>query len=132
MGYLVYQEQILDFLHQFCGFTKGRADIVRRGFAKKTGTEQFIPEIKEGFIKTMTEKYNTTNKEAEKLIVDFLKVIEDASSYLFSFNHSLPYSYIGYICGYLRYYYPLEFLTVSLNNNSDDLEKTMEIISYAK
>ena len=34
MGYLVYQEQILDFLHQFCGFTKGRADIVRRGFAK--------------------------------------------------------------------------------------------------
>ena len=132
MGYLVYQEQILDFLHQFCGFTKGRADIVRRGFAKKTGTEQFIPEIKEGFIKTMTEKYNATNKEAEKLIVDFLKVIEDASSYLFSFNHSLPYSYIGYICGYLRYYYPLEFLTVALNINSDDLEKTTEIMEYAK
>lgn len=35
LGYLIYQEQILDFLHQFCGFTKGKADIIRRGFAKK-------------------------------------------------------------------------------------------------
>ena len=43
LGYLVYQEQIIEFLNKFCGFTMGEADIVRRGFAKKTGTEQFIP-----------------------------------------------------------------------------------------
>ena len=34
-GYLVFQEQIIAFLHQYCGFTMGEADIVRRGFAKK-------------------------------------------------------------------------------------------------
>ena len=33
-GFLVYQEQILDFLHLFCGYTMGQADTVRRGFAK--------------------------------------------------------------------------------------------------
>ena len=33
LGYLVYQEQIIEFLHKFCGFTMGEADIVRRGFA---------------------------------------------------------------------------------------------------
>ena len=33
-GFLVYQEQILDFLHLFCGYTMGQADMVRRGFAK--------------------------------------------------------------------------------------------------
>lgn len=34
LGYLVYQEQIIDFLHKFCGYTMGQADIVRRHFAK--------------------------------------------------------------------------------------------------
>ena len=63
-GFLVYQCQILDFLHQFCGYTMGEADVVRRGFAKKTGTEQFIPKIKEGFIKTMKDKYNVDREEA--------------------------------------------------------------------
>lgn len=135
LGYCVYQEQIINFLNQFCGFTMGEGDVVRKGFAKKLGTEQFIPRIKSGFIQTMKEKYNVTEEESERLIVSFLKVIEDASSYLFSLNHSLPYSYIGYACGYLRYYHPLEFITCALNNvmykNTDTVdEKTEKIINY--
>lgn len=132
LGYLVYQEQILSFLHEFCGYTMGEADVVRRGFAKKTGTEQYIPRIKEGFIKTMKEKYSTNEKESEKIVESFIQVIQDASSYLFSLNHSLPYSYIGYICGYLRYYYPLEFFTVFLNINKDNAEKTNKALAYMK
>ena len=131
LGFLVYQEQILDFLHLFCGYTMGEADVVRRGFAKKTGTEEHIPRIKEGFIKTMKEKYDVSQEESEKIIVDFLQVISDASSYLFSLNHSQSYSYIGYICGWLRYYYPLEFLSVALNIYADDIDKTKKIIDYA-
>ena len=131
MGYLVYQEQIISFLNQFCGYTMGEADVIRRGFAKKTGTEKFIPDIKKGFIKTMKDKYNVDQEESEELVVNFIQVIEDASSYLFSLNHSEPYSYIGYICGYLRYYYPLEFLTVALNINKDNLEKTSKVSEYA-
>lgn len=132
LGYLVYQEQILSFLHEFCGYTMGEADIVRRGFAKKAGTEQFIPNIKSGFIKTMKEKYDVDASESEQIVESFITVIEDASAYLFSLNHSLPYSYIGYICGYLRYYYPLEFITTTLNINKDDAEKTSKTIEYAK
>jgi DNA polymerase-3 subunit alpha len=79
LGYLTYQEQIIDFLYIFCGFTKSKADIVRRGFAKKTGTEQFLPEIKSGFIKTMNENYGEDTAKYEHLIEAFLKIIEDAS-----------------------------------------------------
>ena len=43
-----------------------------------------------------------------------------------------PYSYIGYMCAYLRYYYPLEFITVLLNINKDNLDKTSEIIEFAQ
>lgn len=131
-GFLVYQEQIIAFLNQFCDYTMGEADLVRRGFAKKTGTEQHIPRIKEGFIKTMKEKYGVDEEKSETIVKDFLQVIEDASSYLFSLNHSLPYSYIGYICGYLRHYYPLEFFTVFLNINKDNIEKTSKALEYMK
>lgn len=131
-GYLVFQEQIISFLNQYCGFTMGEADVVRRGFAKKTGTEQYMPRIKKGFIDTMTTKYGSTVEKAEQDIIAFVQVIEDASNYLFSLNHSQPYSYEGYVSGWLRYYYPLEFLTVALNINRDKEEKTRGLISYVK
>lgn len=132
LGYLVYQEQIIEFLNKFCGFSMGEADVVRRGFAKKTGTEQYIPKIKDGFIKTMTKLYNTPIEKSEEIIESFLKVIEDASLYLFSLNHSHPYSMIGFACGYLRKYYTIEYLTVLLNINENNKDKTTKIIDYAK
>lgn len=145
LGYLVYQEQIIEFLHRFCGFTMGEADVVRRHFAKKTGTENDIPIIKDGgyltddkkhyikgFIQTMYDEYNVKKEDAELLIVNFLQVIIDASSYLFSKNHSDPYSHLGFACGYLRYYYPLEFLTAAMNIYKEDSAKSIKIKEYAK
>lgn len=148
LGYLVYQEQIIQFLHQFCGFTMGEADVVRRHFSKKTGTEKDIPVIKNGgylldekgdkisdhhiagFVNTMKNKYNVDNEEAENLIVNFLQVIIDASNYLFSQNHADPYSFLGFACGYLRHYYPLETLTEALNVYAEDADKTYKIKEY--
>ena len=130
-GYLVFQCQIINFLHEFCGYTMGEADIVRRHFAKKTGTEKDIPQIQEGFAKTMKEKYNMKESESGEVIKAFIKVIEDASNYLFSLNHSQPYSYEGYAAGWLRYYYPLEFLTTGFNIWTDDNKKTTALTKYA-
>lgn len=149
LGYLVYQEQIIDFLHKFCGFTMGQADIIRRGFAKKTGTEKYIPIIKDGgymedihgnkdnryvpgYIQVAQEKYGMTKERAEKSIEYFLRVIEDASSYLFSKNHSVPYSMIGLYIGYLRYYYPLQLLTAALNVYKKNDAKMQEIKDYVR
>ena len=43
---------------------------------------------------------------------------------MFGKNHSQAYSMIGYMCGYYRYYNPLEFSTAYLNNasNEDDIK----------
>lgn len=149
LGYLVYQEQIIDFLHDFCGFTMGQADIVRRHFAKKTGTEADIPIIENGgymvdihgnkdtryisgFIKIAQEKYGMTENEAREAIKSFLVVIEDASNYLFSRNHSVPYSMIGFFIGWLRYYHKIELLTSALNVYVDNSEKMGNIKEYIK
>ena len=147
LGFLVYQEQIIEFLHRFCGFTMGEADIVRRHFSKKTGTETDIPIIKDGgymtnidgkksehyikgFIKTMKDDYDVEQEDAEQIIESFLQVIIDASNYLFSKNHADPYSFLGFACGYLRHYYPLETLTTALNIYAADDEKSLKIKEY--
>lgn len=149
LGFLVYQEQIIDFLFEFCGFTMGQSDTVRRHFAKKTGTEADIPIIEnggymidskgnkderyiKGFTQTVKEKYNIPENEAKEIIKYFLKVIEDASDYLFSRNHAIPYSMIGYFIGWLRYYYTLELLTAALIVYVDNSEKMASIKEYVK
>lgn len=130
-GYLVFQCQIIQFLHEYCGYTMGEADVVRRHFAKKIGTDKDIPQIKAGFAKTMSERYNMSQEESDAVIADFIQVVIDASNYLFSLNHSQPYSYEGYVSGWLRYHYPLQFLTVALNINQSNGEKTDALTAYA-
>lgn len=130
-GQLVFQETIMKFLNQFCGYSMGQADVVRRKFSKKLGTEDEIPAIKKAFIETMQDKYGTSQKEAEDLIDRFLTVIEDASDYLFSLLHALPYTMITYATLYLRYYHKLEFLTALLNSEKSNKEETKRIVDYA-
>lgn len=132
LGQLLFQEDIMQFLVKFCEHTNAEADLVRRGIAKKGGTEKFLPIIEERFIHHMTTVYGETEERAREIVKPLLKVIDDAKDYGFSLNHSQPYSYIGYIGAYLRYYYPLEFLTVLLNIHKDDIEKTAEITEYAR
>lgn len=132
LGYLIFQEQIMKFLTDFCDHTGAESDTVRRGLAKKEGTEQYLPKIHDGFISYMGEKYDESAEHSEEILQSFLQVINDASRYGFSTNHSQPYSYIGYIGAYLRYHYPLEFMTTILNIQDDDKDKTTKIVNYAK
>lgn len=116
---------------------------------KKTGTEKYIPIIEDGgymedikgnrddryikgFVQTVKEKYNIEESEAREILKDFIQVIIDASDYLFSKNHSDPYSMIGFFIGWLRYYYTLELLTSALNVYVDNSEKMSEIKEYIK
>lgn len=130
-GRIAMQETIMQFLVKFCGYSAVESDNVRRGIAKKKGTEKLLPEIEERFVKYCSREYDMTEEECRNIIKPFLQVILDASAYAFSWNHSDSYSLIGYICGYLRYYYPLEFLTAALNIFGDDQDKTSEIVKYA-
>lgn len=131
-GRIAMQETIMQFLVKFCGYSNAESDNVRRGIAKKKGTEKLIPEIKERFISYTSEHYGLPVEKCEEVIGPFIQVILDASDYAFSWNHSDSYSAIGYICGYLRYYHPLEFLTAALNIFGDNLDKTADITKYAR
>lgn len=132
LGRITMQEDIMRFLVKFCGYSQAESDTVRRGIAKKKGTEQLLPEIERRFVEYVNAEFGVDKVKAQEVIKPFIQTILDASSYAFSWNHSDAYSCIGYISGYLRYYYPLEFLTASFNTFSDKLDKTQKVTDYAK
>jgi DNA polymerase III alpha subunit/intein/homing endonuclease len=105
--------------------------IVHNCIAKKVGTEEVLPDIKKRFVSNMKDKFNMEESKSEEIVSSFLTVIDNASSYGFSVNHSQAYSYIGYVNAYLRYYYPLEYLTTLLNIKDDNIDKTGQISNYA-
>lgn len=130
LGYCLVQEQIMMFLCKFCGYSMAESDLVRRAIAKKGGTEQYIEEITQRFIQYTNKNFNLSKEKAEEIIIPFTKVIIDAQRYGFSENHNFPYSTTSYVSGYLRYYYPLEYLTSAFNMWSGDEEKTIRISNY--
>lgn len=134
LGNIVYQEQLIQFLVEFCGYTPGAADLVRRGVAKKSKVimDNEVPKIKPAFIKTMVEKYGDSQEHAENIADSFIQVFMDAVNYGFSVNHSMAYSYIGYISTWLRYYYPLEWCTAAFEVWKGKQEKINRVSQFAK
>ena len=122
LGYLIYQEDTIKFLQQICGLSGSEADNVRRaiGRKQKDRLETALPDILEGYCSKSSQPRNIAEEEAK----EFLQIIEDSASYQFGYNHSIGYCMIGYLCAYLRYYYPAEFITAYLNNanNEDDIK----------
>ena len=117
-GFLVYQEDVIAFLQQICGLSGGDADNVRRAIGRKQADrlEAALPAIFDGYC----AKSDKPREEAEEEARTFLKIIEDSSSYMFGYNHATGYSMVTYLCAYMRYYHPMEFISAYLNNAKTD------------
>lgn len=127
-GWLIYQEDTIAFLQQICGFSGSDADNVRRAIGRKKVDElnAALPKILDGYCSKSDKPKEIAEEEARQ----FLKVIEDASSYQFGYNHSIAYSIMSYLCGYYRHYYPIEYCTSFLNcaKNDEDIYNGTELI----
>lgn len=132
-GYLVYQEQMSEFLMEFAGFSGAEADWVRRGVARKIPEiiDEVVPNIATRFVETMVEKHGDTREHAEEVAGGFMQVFMDSSDYGFNKSHSIAYSQIGYMSGWLRYYYPLEFVASALEI-WEKTDKELEFLKYAE
>lgn len=109
-GTITYQEQTMALVQAVAGFTLAKADIVRRGIAKpKPGKFELL---REDFVNGCI-KNGQTKKWAENLF----EIIKQGQRYAFNKSHSLAYAFVGYQTMYLKYYYPLEFMTRRLSNS---------------
>ena len=131
-GLVVHNCDVLKFLQQICGLSGSEADNVRRAIARKQmdRLEKSLPQIQEGYVK----KSGKPREEAIKELEEYIQILIDASSYMFGYNHSVAYCLIGYLCAYLRYYHPADFILSYLNNadNEDDIVAGYELSKIYK
>lgn len=132
LGYPLFQETQMEFVMKFCGYSFLEADHLRKVIGKKLGTREELPIIKKGFEENAKKTFGLTDKESDNIINPFLQCILDATRYSFCRIHAYSYSYIGYICAYLRYYYPVEYATACLNVWQSKEDKTKEATEYCK
>lgn len=125
-GIAVYQEQIMQIVQAFAGFSLGEADILRRAMGKKI--KELMDEQKWKFIEAAT-KLGHSEKLATYIFTD---IIEPFAGYGFNKSHAACYSMIAYQTAYLKAYYPTEFLTALMVSDEDDTDRIVLEINEAK
>lgn len=115
-GITVYQEQVMLLSQKLAGFTKGQADMLRKGMGKKK--KEVIDELYPLFIKGGQEKGHPKNV-LEKVWHDWERFAE----YAFNKSHSTCYAFIAFQTAYLKANYPEEFLASLLSHNKHDISK---------
>lgn len=121
-GYLIFQEDTIKFLQQICGMSGSESDNVRRAIGRKDHDrlQKALPTILDGYCSKSDQPRDIAEQEAQ----EFLQIIQDSADYQFSYNHAVAYCLIGYLCAWLRCYYPGEFITTYLNHAKNDSDIT--------
>lgn len=118
----VYQEQIMQMVQAFAGFSLGWADILRRAIWKKK--IEVLMEQKNIFVTKAKELWHSE----ELALHIFEDVIEPFAGYWFNKSHAACYALIAYQTAYLKAYYETEFLTAVMTSDEENMERiTMEV-----
>lgn len=135
-GCIVYQEQVMRIVRDLAGFSMGQSDIVRRAMSKKKQSE--LEKYESLFINGgMDEKGNVVegavkrgvSKETAKSI--FSEVLK-FGGYAFNKSHAAAYAIVGYNTGWLKRYYPVEFMASMLNSFMGSLDQAARYINACK
>jgi DNA polymerase-3 subunit alpha len=124
-GVIVYQEQVLEIARQYCGFSYGEADILRRAVGKKI--KELLMEQRQKFIDKAVARGKLA-ETAEK-IWDF---IEPFARYGFNKSHAACYAMIAYQTAYLKSHFPAAFMAALLTSDRGDTERVVIEIEESK
>ncbi len=124
-GVIVYQEQVLEIARQFCGFSYGEADILRRAVGKKI--KELLLEQKNKFIEKAVAR--SKSKEVAEKIWDF---IEPFARYGFNKSHAACYAMIAYQTAYLKSHFPAAFMAALMTSDRGDTDRIVIEIEESK
>lgn len=124
-GTFVYQEQILLATQILAGYSLGSADLLRQAMGKKKINEML--EQRAEFIKGC-RKNQISSIQAGKIF----DAIEKFAGYGFNKSHATAYALITYQTAYLKYHYPVEFMTSLLTTSSDSTEDIAKYMRRAR
>ncbi len=114
-GITVYQEQVMLLSQKLAGFSKGDADMLRKGMGKKI--KAVLDKLKPKFFEGCESNGFDVNT-VEKIWSDW----EAFASYAFNKSHSTCYALIAYQTAYLKAHYPSELMASLLTNHMRDIK----------
>ncbi len=103
-GIMIYQEQFMQISKEWCGFTGGQADTLRKAVGKKK--VDLMKKVKPEFIKGAVEIGGATEEIAET----FWSQLLDFANYCFNKSHAACYALVAYWTAYLKAHYPDAFM----------------------
>ena len=116
-GVLVYQEQVMQFSKDVCGFTGGEADTLRKAIGKKK--RDVMEKMKVKFIEGGVNHGGVPRGIMEKFWEDLMGFAD----YAFNKSHSACYAMIAYWTAYLKAHYPSAFMAALMTSDYDDTDR---------
>lgn len=125
-GILVYQEQFMQISKEWCGFTGGQADTLRKAVGKKN--IELMRKVKVDFVNGAIEHGGADKAVAEK----FWDQLEEFANYCFNKSHAACYGLIAYWTAYLKAHYPDAFMAAVMTSDQDDTDRLAIEINECK
>jgi DNA polymerase-3 subunit alpha len=122
-GIPIYQEQIMSAAMQLAGYEARDADSLRKAIAKKKIKK--IEEHRQKFIAGAQEHTGMSQRDAELIFKDW----EEFARYGFNKSHAADYGVIAVQTGYLKYHYPVEYMTALLSAWKNDSDKVATYVA---
>lgn len=125
-GILVYQEQFMQISKEWCGFTGGQADTLRKAVGKKK--MDLMLKIRPDFVNGAVEHGGAKPEVAEK----FWDQLVEFANYCFNKSHAACYALIAYWTAYLKAHYPDAFMAALMTSDQDDIDRLAIEITECK
>ena len=125
-GILVYQEQFMQISKEWCGFTGGQADTLRKAVGKKK--IDLMKKVKPEFVEGAIKVGGATKEIAEM----FWTQLEEFANYCFNKSHAACYGLIAYWTAYLKAHYPDAFMAALMTSDHDDTDRLAIEITECK
>jgi DNA polymerase III subunit alpha len=123
-GVMVYQEQVMQVASRLAGFSYGRADLLRRAMAKKTGE---LDNYRAEFVR------GAEGRGIDPELADgIFEQIVPFASYGFNKSHSAAYAVVTYRTAWLKANYRPEFTAALLSHELDRDEKIAYYIGRSR
>lgn len=103
-GIMIYQEQFMNISREWCGFTGGQADTLRKAVGKKK--VDLMNKVKPQFIEGAIKVGGATKEIAET----FWNQLLEFANYCFNKSHAACYALVAYWTAYLKAHYPDAFM----------------------
>jgi DNA polymerase-3 subunit alpha len=125
-GIPIYQEQIMQAAMKLAGYEASEADSLRKAIAKKKSEK--LTAHRKKFIQGAQEHAGISKKDAALIFKDW----ENFARYGFNKSHAADYGVIAVQTAYLKYHYPVEYMTALLSAWKNDIDRVSTYVAECR